>query len=383
MITRKELLELSKVQETTCISIFIPAHRAGQATLEGEDVIQLKNQLKEVRKRLEEEKIEEHKIESFEKPLHDLIEDSEFWRNQSDGLAIFLSDGLVKTYTVPISFEPTTYISNEFYLLPLISLFNEEGIFYLLSLATREVRLYEGNKYAITEIDIKDLVPGRLEDAVGYDYEQKTMTFDSQKGDKGEASFHGHDGGQAEEKAEMKLFFRAINDGLMKILKPDEKPPMIICALDSHFALYKEVNTYKNLFPDNLSGNPADIDPISMHDEAKEMLHSHFTKDRNAKKELFHQALSNGRASTNIQDIVPAALDGRIDTLFVKKGSDLYGIYDATRQKTEIREKNERPNVSILNLIALKTFDQGGNIYFEDDEGMPDETVETNAIYRY
>jgi hypothetical protein len=181
----------------------------------------------------------------------------------------------------------------------------------------------------------------------------------------------------------MKLFFRAINDGLMKILKPDEKPPMVICALDSHFALYKEVNTYKNLFPDNLSGNPADVDPISMHDEAKEMLHTHFTKDRNAKKEQFHQALSNGKASTNIQDIVPAALDGRIDTLFVKKGSDLYGIYDATRQMTNLREKNERPNVSIMNLIALKTFEQGGNVYFEDDEGMPDETVEANAVYRY
>lgn len=383
MITKNELLELSKVQDATCISIFIPAHRAGQETLEGKDALHLKNQLKEVRKKLEAEHLDEHDIEAFERPIHELLEDSEFWRHQSDGLAVFISEGIFKAYTVPVSFEPLTYISNSFYLLPLISMFNEEGLFYILTINTEEVKFYEGTKYEITEIDIQDLIPSRLEDRVGYDYDQKNVQFKSQKGDKEEATFHGHDDAGDENKKELMVFFRAVDNGLMSILSDTQEPPMIICGLDSHVSIYKEVNSYQNLFPENISVNPADVDLVSLHDEARELLTPYFSKDRKTKKEKFFEVQGTGKSSTRIEEIVPAAVDGKIDTLFVQTGSDIFGIYDPAGRDVIVREKDQTPNVSLLNLIAVKTLDQGGKIYFQSKEDMPDDTSIVNAVFRY
>ena len=124
----------------------------------------------------------------FLKPATDLLEDHEFWKNQSDGLAIFISKDLFRKFTLPLNFEEFSYVSNEFYLKPLMPVFNDDGLFYLLTLKADEVKFYEGTRNNITEIRIDDLVPSRLEDSVGYDHEQKNLQFRTQQGGKGEGN---------------------------------------------------------------------------------------------------------------------------------------------------------------------------------------------------
>ncbi|MEZ4690265.1 MAG: hypothetical protein R3A12_08800 [Ignavibacteria bacterium] len=60
-------------------------------------------------------------------------------------------------------FEEFSYVSNEFYLKPLMPFFNDDGMFYLLTLKADEVKFYEGARDSITEIRIDDLVPSRIE----------------------------------------------------------------------------------------------------------------------------------------------------------------------------------------------------------------------------
>ena len=50
MITREELLELAQIRNTPAVSVFIPTHRAGKETLNGEDALKLKNQLKAMKR---------------------------------------------------------------------------------------------------------------------------------------------------------------------------------------------------------------------------------------------------------------------------------------------------------------------------------------------
>jgi DNA polymerase II large subunit len=81
---------------------------------------------------------------------------------------------------LPLNFEEFSYVSNEFYLKPLMPVFNDDGLFYLLTLKADEVKFYEGMRDSITEIRIEDLVPSRIEDRVGYDHEQKNLQFRTQ-----------------------------------------------------------------------------------------------------------------------------------------------------------------------------------------------------------
>ena len=303
MITRGELLKLAEMHDTHCVSIFIPTHRAGEETLKGKDAINLKTQLKEIKSKLTHRGMSVNDIETFIRPINDLINDSAFWRHQSDGLAIFLSDKVFRKYTIPVDFEEFNYLSNEFYLKPIIPLFNGDGLFYLLTLKKDEVKFYEGTRHSVTEIIIDDLVPSRLEDRVGYDYEEKGLQFRTQQGNKGAGMFHGHEDADSNEKIELMQYFRAVDKGLMKILNDDQNPPLVVCSLDYYFPLYQKVNSYKNLLPQHISGNPADKDIFLLHEEAWKLLHLYFSKTRQQKRDKFTEFHGTAKASADIKVI--------------------------------------------------------------------------------
>src|SRR5574340_365667 len=174
-VTKDDLLRLSGYHNKSCISIYIPTHRLGVETLMGQDALNLKNQLKQVRNKLSERGLSSRETEKFLNPVRSLIEDTDFWRHQSEGLAVFVSEDIFEKFKVPIKFGEFNYVSSEFYLKNLFTLFNEYSHFFLLTLKKDEVKLYDGNKYGLTGVDIEGLIPSRLEDSVGYDYEQKQM----------------------------------------------------------------------------------------------------------------------------------------------------------------------------------------------------------------
>lgn len=383
MITKQDIMDLSKVQNERCVSIFIPTHRVGEETLKGTDAINLKNHVKVIKKNLKEEGLDEREIDKFLNPITELINDSSFWRHQKEGLAVFLSDGFFKKYILPFTVDEYTYISKEFYLKPLIPLFNTEESFHILTLKLDEVKFYEADKFSITEKDINDLVPSRLEDTVGYDYEQKSFQFRSEQGRKSEGMFHGHGDNEGDTKSEVFRFFREIDKGLSPILNQNSKAPLVICCQDHYCPIYKEANTYSNLYPQHLRSNPADLSDQELHKKASELLEPFFNKGRTARIERYLDSLSTSKTSNSIEEILPATLAGRVDALFINKDSDLFGTYDAARDKVSFKNVNSVPTTSLTNFAAIKVFEQGGKVYISEPDDMPDKSSEISALFRY
>lgn len=110
LISKKEIAELHDVNQENCISIFIPTHRAGKKVLQQEDTLALKNQLKEVKNKLAKKGLHNDVIMKMTAAVQQLIDNTSFWREQSDGLAIFIADGFYKNYTVPVHFKEFNYI---------------------------------------------------------------------------------------------------------------------------------------------------------------------------------------------------------------------------------------------------------------------------------
>lgn len=313
----------------------------------------------------------------------ELIDDSEFWRHQSDGLAIFMTEGFFRKYTVPIIFEEFNYISNEFYVKLLLPLFSEDDHFYLLILKADKVLLYEETRYSITKIDIKDLVPLRVEDVVGYDYEQKNLQFRTQQGNSGAGMYHGHGEGKDDAKNELLRYFRAVNKGLMTILNDNQTLPLVVACLDFYFPIYKEINTYQNIFPQHLSGDMGAIDVLLLHEKAVNLLSPLFKKERQEKLNLFSQFQGTQRTSSDLKEILTAALSGKIDTLFMKSRTDIFGIYNPEKMKMDIHETHQAPNISLMNFAAAEVFSRGGRVFLMEKEDMPDFFSTINALYSY
>lgn len=383
LITKKDLAELNDLSQENCISIFIPTHRAGKKVLQGEDTLALKNQLKEVRNKLTKKGLRDDVINKMMAPAQKLIDDTSFWREQSDGLAIFIADGFSRTYTLPVYFEEFNYISNSFYLKPLMPMFVGDGNFYLLMLERSNVKLYECTQHSFTEIIIEDCIPETKQDRVGFDYEQKNLQFRTGQTGTGQSMYHGQEAATGKRKNEIKKYLRAINDGLVPLLR-EENMPMLIAAQRPLFDIYKEVNTYPNLMEEHLNVNFGDTTIFDVHELAWERMAPVFDRKRKDKIALFLDEQGTGKTAIGIDKIIRAAINGKVDALFCENRSDIFGSYKEEGNSIVVTQSEEDDNtISLMNIAAIKTFLNGGEVYLLDKEEMPNPNSRINALYRY
>lgn len=383
LINDKDLEKLMNVQDKTCVSIFIPTQRAGKEVLEEKNKTHLKSLWKEVGTELKEKGLSEDKIVKIGKPIEALLSDKSFWRHQSDGLAIFAAEDFFEKYTLPVNFEAHTYISEEFYIKPLVPMFNEDSRFYLLALQLEDVELYEATTYSIGKVEVDDLVPSRLEERVGFDYKQKHLDFKTQNSGGENTIFHGH-GGASEEvrKEEINRYFRAIDKGLDSVLH-DERVPLVVATQDYLYPIYEKVNTYNHLFEKVIPGNPSDTDMLGLHEKALKILEPELEKTKREKTKKFNELNNTDNTGASVTDILPAVQQGKVDTLFLENRSEIWGTYNNENMKVTIHDDQQNGNYSLMNWAAKEVLKQGGNVFLIPEAQMPDKNSKMNALYRF
>ena len=383
LISREKFKDLAQVHEPHCISIFIPTHRAGQEVNEGIDAKNLKNQVKKARHILEGMQMQNRDIDKLLKPVADLLDDSRFWNHQSDGLAIFRNADHFEYYTLPVWFDEFVYVADHYYLKPLVPYLNDDMRFYLLALSLNGAKLYEGFPHQIDEIYVEDLLPENLKDTVGFDYEQKSLQFRMGQSAFDHTMYHGQGAGSEEEqKEEIMKYLRAVNDGVIKMLH-DQKAPLIVAGVDYIVAMYKEANRYHFLHDEFIAGNPEHESPVLLHEKAKELLKDHFNSTRRKKLAAFEKALSDNKASYKEEEIVPAAVNQRVDTLFVRNREEMWGMFDRKNNDIIVEDEKTEHNADLLNMAVIHTILNGGEVYLTDTDEMPEPRSKLNALFRF
>jgi hypothetical protein len=97
---------------------------------------------------------------------------------------------------------------------------------------------------------------------------------------------------------------------------------------------------------------------------------------------LFSALAGTERASDSLEEIVPAAVDRRIDALFVPKGVHVWGRFDRKKRKVTIDGESQPDNEDLLDLSAVHTLDADGTIYAVDRVELPGKGPGA-AIFRY
>lgn len=232
------------------------------------------------------------------------------------------------------------------------------------------------------EIFIDELIPSRMEERVGYDFEQKNLQFRSQGQTHGMATYHGHGEADRDKKDEISRYLWAVDRGLMTLIR-DENKPMLIASQDYIYGLYKKVNSYRHLLEDHLSCNLSEANESTLHTLSWKKVAPIFERERLEKMELFKQYEDTNRTSTDIKQVMPASLTGKVDTLFVSSDNDIWGIYEPKENYVRIDENILPTNISLSNKAAIKTFLNGGKVYVMDKDKMPNPFSMVNALYRY
>lgn len=143
LINKNDIETLLNVQNNTqnalCISIYIPTHRAGKETLNGQDHILFKNKIREARNLLQRHDVPEAEIEEYMKPAEELLNDNNFWRHQAEGLAVFITKGYSAHYTLPITMPDVVYVLDQFYITPMLPILSQNGRFFILCLYREKI----------------------------------------------------------------------------------------------------------------------------------------------------------------------------------------------------------------------------------------------------
>jgi hypothetical protein len=374
--------KLANTHGLHCVSIYLPMHKDGKEQNLRLAQATLKQCIRKVSADLERHEMDPQEIKNYLKPVKALLTDIELWRNPSDGLALFLDKNGINYYTLPISFDIKTTVSDHFYLMPLLPLYHEDDEYYLLELSQDYVKLYEANKYGYQDIYIEDFAPAQLEEAVGFDFRQNMLQFRGGQSFQGTETYQGKGEGKDDLKKELFTFFRAIDKGINKVIE-NKKAPLVVACADPLFGFYKEANTYPTLLENHIAGDSEFKNKTKLHQESWELVHPYFEKLKESKllqyKELYHTP----KTSYQISEIVPAAVNGKIDTLFVENGADEFGVFDQHTNRLMFRKETELNNASLADLSAVNTFLQGGKVFFLAPDEMPDQGQTMNALLRY
>jgi hypothetical protein len=385
LLSIEELKVLVRQPSEICVSIFLPTHRSGSDTQQ--NPIRFRNLIRQAEGQLIDYGWRPENAKNLLQPVKELDE-YKFWQNQSDGLAIFCAQNLLRYFCLPLNFEELVIVSKRFYLKPLFPLFNSDGHFFILALSQHQIRLLEATHYFVEEVDLTEMVPS-LEEVLRFENPQRQMTShtgtpgaaDERRSPGGVTVFHGHGAGDEDEKENLTLYFHRVNEGLRDLLSA-EHSPMVLAGVEYLLPIYTKANTYLYLTDYSIIGNPEMLRAQELHDQAWEIVEPLFLQAQQKAITQYRELVGTGKASSQITEIIPAACQGRVDKLIVALGQQQWGTFDSNTQTVQVHPNGEPKDEELLDFAATETILNGGSVYAVESEDMPEQTP-LAAVFRY
>lgn len=380
-LSRAELEELMQRRQGACVSIFAPMVKAGTETQQ--NPIRFKNLVRRSHEALVERGLGDPDARQLLAPATDLIDDTPFWQHQSTGLAVFVSPGFFRYYRLPVEVRELAVVEDRFHLKPLLPLLSGDGRFYVLALSQKRVRLLEATRHSVRELDLGDL-PTSLNDAVGYEVEESHIQYHSgTRSARGGSSpvYHGQGGGDDDVKLEIQKFFNLLDRGVSSLIG-DREAPLVLAGVEFLFPLYRQVSSYPDLVEGGVPGNHDATSAEELREKAWPLVEPVFTRAQEEAVGRFRGLLGTGQASVQLDDVVTAAHDGRVETLFVALGTRRWGSFDQERRVVELSEHNGPGTEDLVDFAALQTLLKGGEVFAVPPEQVP-EGGAVAAVYRY
>ncbi len=377
----EELATLTAQENTDCVSIYMPTFKMSTETLQ--NPIRFKNLMREAEEKLIANGMRPQDARDLLLPVQELDE-YDFWQHQSDGLAIFISKHFFSYYIVPVDFQELVVVTDRFHLKPLMSLLTGDGQFYILALSQNLVRLFQGTRYGISEIELED-VPTSMAEALEYDDPEKSLQFHTGTPQGGSGSraaiFHGHGAGNDDEKENILRYFRLVDKGLQDLLK-GHACPLVLAGVDYLLPIYKQANSYPNLIYEGVTGNPDQLKAEELHAQAWQVVQPYFEGAKDEAVAYYQANLGTGKTASSIQEVVPAAYYQRIESLFIPVGNQKWGMFNSETSNVEIHSEQEPGDEDLMDLAALHTILNGGTVYAVAPEQVPG-NAQLAAVLRY
>lgn len=348
-------------REGPCVSLFMSTHRAGPPIRQ--DPIRLKNLGRAAEQSLIDRGHRAAAVREWLLPIESLVRDDDFWRRQSDGLAVFLAPRWSRRYRLPLRFDEKVVVGDRFHVSPLIRYFTQDERFYVLALSQQGTRLLRCTRDVVERVELPDAPPSMTE-TPGYERRETQLQFEAiaPPGKGGTALFHGHGSSSDASDADVERYFRAVDRSLCDAIT-DNRVPVILAGVEYLLPLYRGLTRYPSIHPAHLTGSPEDRSDDDLHRDGWRLIEPGLAREKEKAWARVHEALGTGRGSDRVTDVIPAAVQGRVDVLFTPRDLHVWGRFDPQTQTVAVHEEAGPDDEDLLDLGAIQTVLNGGRVY--------------------
>lgn len=313
-------------------------------------------------------------------PGFNLLENFDFWQHQSHGLALFFTPEEMRSYRLPLDFESLVVVGDRFHLKPLLPLYSSDRYFYILALSQNQVRLFQSTRYRTSEVELEG-VPTSLAEALQYDDPEEQLQYHTGGGQGSTPTYHGQGVGTTEDKEAIRRFLAKVSKGLHPYLN-QESAPLVLASVEYLQPIFHEVSDYSQVMPQGVNGNPEHHTPEQLRTAAWHIVGQQLEHSHHQALEKYHTLQGLGKASDQLTELLTAASRGQVDVLFTTANAHCWGQFDEQSGQLQQHDQPQAADQDLLDLAAVKTFLQGGEVYLLAPDEMPTDAPAA-AVYRY
>jgi hypothetical protein len=365
-----------------CLSLYQPTHRHHPDNQQ--DPIRFGNLVT----RLEESLLQQFSSDGIRpllEPFLALADDRNFWNHTLDGLAVLGAKGIFRVYNLQRPVAELAVVADSFHTKPLMRILQSADRYHVLGLNRQAIKLFEGNRDALDEIEPDQGVPRTMTQALGEELTEPHQTVASYGGVGAGHSpmHHGHGGKESEVDKDAERFFRAVDRAVLEHHSQPSGVPLILAALPMHHHMFHDVSHNPFLIQENIGIHP---DALSSSDELRQrawqLIEPRYLTRLAALVEQFGNARAKGLGEDELARVAKAVVGGRVATLLIEARREVPGRIDATTGDIEFDDLAHPRVDDVLDDLGALALKMGGQVIIVPAERMPTKTG-IAAIYRY
>jgi len=381
VLTNELIAALGSSHQPPCLSLYQPTYRRHPENQQ--DSIRFRNLVKELETSLR-RKHPDVETRLLLEPFGVLADDRDFWAHTLDGLAVLGGPGLFHVFRLQRPVAELAVVADSFHTKPLRRFLQSVDCYQILGLSSDKIRLFEGNRDVLDEIDVAAGVPRTLTEALGDERTEPHLTVGSYGGVGGAHTpmRHGQGGKKDEVDIDADRFFRAIDRAVLEHHSKPSGLPLILAALPEHHHRFRQVSHNPFLMTEGLTINPDALSIDELRKCAWQVVEPQYRTRLTTLADECAAVKSKGLGSDDLTQVAQAASAGRVATLLIEADRQIAGRLDGATGHIDFDSLNHPQVDDLLDDLGELVGKKGGRVLVIPAERMPTSTGVT-AIYRH
>lgn len=381
ILTIESLAELASIRRPLCLSLYQPTHRRHPDNQQ--DPLRFRNLVKVLEASLRQQ-YPAVEARPLLEPFEALGNEQEFWNHTLDGLAVLGGSNLFRVFRFQRPVAELAVVADSFHTKPLRRFLQSSDHYHVLGLSLRKVRLFEGSRDTLDEIDPAPGVPRTMPEALGDEHLEPHSTVTSHGG-VGQGStpmHHGHGEKKDRAQGDIERFWRAIDRAVLEHHSRPSGLPLILAALPEHHHLFRQVSDNPFLMKEGLRGNPDELSVEELRARVWQVVEPQHRARLVALAAEYAEARARELGSDDLAQVARAAAAGRVATLLIEADRQEAGRLDDTTGRVEFADLRGPEVDDLLDDLGELVSKMGGRVIIVPAGQMPVRTG-LAAIYRY